>query len=99
MIVQIPLIATPAQSMAVLLGGQSCRLNVYQKAFGLFVDLYVNDALVIGGVIAENLNRIVRSVYLGFGGDLFFNDTQGTDDPDYAGLADRFQFLWDDGLT
>lgn len=99
MIVQIPLVATPAQDMAVLLGAQSCRLSVYQKAFGLFVDLYVSDRLIIGGVVAENRNRIVRSVYLGFAGDLYFNDTQGLADPDYTGLADRFQLWWNSALS
>lgn len=98
MIQQIPLIVAPAQSMSVLLGGQSCRINLYQKATGFFVDLYVNDLLILGGIICENLNRIVRSVYLDFVGDLYFNDTQGTDDPTYTGLGSRFQFLWDDAL-
>lgn len=98
MIQEIPLIVAPAQNMSVQLGGQSCRIDVYQKSTGLFVDLYVNDALVVGGVIAENNNTLVRSTYLGFAGDLFFNDTQGTADPDYTGLGGRFQFIWDSEL-
>lgn len=67
--------------------------------FGMFCDLYVNDALIIAGVIAENANRIVRSVYLGFTGDLAFFDTQAPTggegaDPEYAGLGDRFQLVY-----
>lgn len=98
MIQEIPLIVAPAQNMSVLLGGQSCRINLYQKSTGLFVDLYVNDGLIIGGVICENNNPIVRSAYFPFVGDIFFNDTQGTDDPDYTGLGGRFQFIWDSDL-
>lgn len=90
----IPLQAVPSQTVTVLLDEQYCQINVYQKAYGLFVDLYINNALVIGGVIAQNLNRIVRSSYLGFSGDLAFVDTQGTDDPHYSDLGGRFSLLY-----
>lgn len=90
----VPLQATPAQRVSVQLGGQACQITVYQKAFGLYIDLYVNDALIIGGVICENLNRIVRDLYLGFLGDLTFIDTQGDGDPEYSGLGDRYQLLY-----
>jgi len=91
----IPLTANPSQTLTVPLGtNQICRINVYQKFYGLFIDLYVNGNLIIGGVLAENLNRIVRSTYLGFSGDLAFYDTQGNDDPDYTGLVTRWQLLY-----
>ena len=86
----IPLTATPAQTLIVVLGNQLCQIDVYQKFFGLFINLSVAGVLVIGGVVCENLNRIVRSTYLGFVGDLCFIDTQGSDDPDYVGLGDRY---------
>lgn len=98
MISQIPLIAVASQTMTVQLGGQSCRINVYQKATGLYLDLYVADVLIIAGVICENLNPVVRSLYMGFYGDLYFWDTQGVADPYYTGLADRFMLLWNDAL-
>ena len=90
----IPLIAKPSQSVSIALGGQSCRLSIYQKSTGLFCDLYINDVLIIGGVICLNKNRIVRSVYLGFIGDLSFFDLQGSSDPDYTGLGSRFVLLY-----
>lgn len=95
----IPLSAVPSQSFAVNLAGQPCQITISQKSTGLFVDLYVNSALIIGGVIAENLNRIVRSAYLGFIGDLAFDDTQGTDDPSYEGLGSRFQLLYIEAVS
>lgn len=95
--VVIPLDPTPSQTITTNVGGQRVRLNVFQKAPGLFVDVYVNDALIIGGVLARNLVKIVRSAYLGFIGDLFFYDTQGTADPDYTGLGGRFVLLYTDG--
>lgn len=90
----IPLQETPNQSLTVQLGSQSVSINVYQMAYGLFVDVYVNNALIVAGVIAENLNRIVRSLYLGFVGDLAFVDTQGASDPIYTGLGTRYQLVY-----
>jgi hypothetical protein len=86
----IPLKAVPSQAVTASLGGQNCQVNVYQKSTGLFCDVYVSDVLIIGGVICQNLNRIVRSAYLGFLGDLFFFDQHGTDDPDYTGVGSRY---------
>ena len=93
----IPLNAVPSQTVAVSLNNQSCQINVYQKVTGLYLDLYVNNVLIIGGVICENLNRIVRSIYLGFSGDLCFIDNAGTDDPDYTGLGPTNSFVGADG--
>ncbi len=78
------------QTISVLLANQTCKLEIAQKTAGMFINVYVNDALIIGGVICENLNRIVRSIYLGFIGDLAFIDTQGATDPFYTGLGTRY---------
>lgn len=86
----IPLQVLPNQTVTVTLDGQNSQVNVYQTFGGLFLDLYVNNVLVVGGVICQNLNRIVRSLYLGFSGDLAFIDSQGSDDPVYSGLGTRF---------
>jgi hypothetical protein len=90
----IPLQPVPSQTLQVTLDGQLCTVNVYETNFGLFVDLLVNDDVIIQGVLAENVNRIVRSLYLGFDGDLIFYDTQGSSDPDYTGLGGRFMLLY-----
>lgn len=86
----IPLQAVPSQVVTCLLASQQCKIAVSQKNTGIFVNLYVNDALVIGGVIAEDRNRIVRSLYLGFIGDLAFFDIQGKADPYYTGIGTRY---------
>lgn len=92
----VPLIAVPNQVVTVIVAHQICRLNVYQTFYGLFMDVYSNGNLIIAGVICENLNRIVRSEYLGFAGDFVFYDTISRDDPDYTGLGDQFQLLYID---
>lgn len=90
----IPLNPVGAQTMAVLVNNQDCQLNVYKRSnYGVFVDLYVSNVLVIGGVIAQNLNRIVRDGYLGFAGDFIFADSEGTSDPTPDGLGSRYE-LW-----
>lgn len=96
--VLIPLQPAKSQVVTVQLSGQSCRIKVHHRTFGMYVDLYVNDALIIGGVLALNLNKIVRSKYLGFKGDLYFQDTQGRDDPQWQGLGSRFMLLYDEAL-
>lgn len=88
--IQVPLQAAPSQTLSVTLGGQACQINLYSKLAVLYMDVYVNNAPIILGVQCENGNRIVRSVYLGFVGDLIFVDTQGSSDPVYTGLGARF---------
>lgn len=97
----IPIQPLPSQTVDVVLNEQACSIKIYQRSTGLFVDLDVQDVLVIGGVIAHDRNRIVRSDYLGFVGDIAFVDMQGTDDPDYTGLGDRFilAYFFPDELT
>ena len=90
----IPLLAVPSQILNVSLANQAVQLAVYQKLSGLYMDVYVNNSLIIGGVICENINRIVRSVYLGFIGDLLFYDNQGSEDPVYTGLGNRFSLIY-----
>jgi hypothetical protein len=86
----VPLLTLPSQRLTVQLNGQSCDINVYQGIAGLYVDLGVNGSLVIGGVIAYDRNKIVRDPYLGFVGDIAFWDSQGTQDPDWTGLNQRY---------
>lgn len=90
----IPLQAVPSQSLSVLLAGQNCQINVYQKSTGLFLDLSMNNAPVLTTVICRDRVKLVRQSYHGFVGDLAFVDTQGKSDPDYTGLAGRFALAY-----
>ncbi|MGN6775000.1 phage baseplate plug family protein [Rhizobium sp.] len=98
----VPLQAIPNQTVTVTLNGQVCQIDVYQTVGGLFVDLYVSNTLIIGGVIAETNNRIVRSAYLGFSGDLaFVENVNDSGDPYYTGLGTTWSlaYLFPDELT
>lgn len=86
----VPLQPVPNQVVNVSLGGQACTVRLYQREPAMFCDLYIGTTLVIGGVICQNINRIVRDAYLGFDGDLVFEDLQGDEDPQYSGLGTRW---------
>jgi hypothetical protein len=90
----IPINDVASQTLTVQLGAQNCKINLYQRSTGLYCDVYVSDVLVIGGVICQNLNRIVRDLYLGFAGDIGFLDMQGADDPTSPGLGTRYVFCY-----
>lgn len=89
----LPLNKVAAQTLSATLADQIIGLKIYQLRTGLYMDVYKDGALIIGGVICQNMNRIVRSAYLGFDGDFVWYDSQGSADPDYAGFGERF-FLY-----
>lgn len=91
---KLPLQSIPSQKIQALLGGQYCRINVYQKTTGLFMDLYVNGSPVCTAVLCRDRVMLVREAYRGFVGDLTFVDSQGTSDPDYTGLGGRFVLVY-----
>lgn len=90
----IPLEAAPAQTFNVVLNSQNCTISVYQKTTGLYLDLSVNNTLVIAGVLCLDRNRIVRDAYLGFSGDLAFYDMQGTSDPTSSDIGTRYVLVY-----
>jgi len=87
---KIPLRAVPSQSLSVVLAGQSCQINVYEKSTGMYLDLFVNHQPIVTTALCHDRVRIVREGYRGFLGDLAFIDTRGHADPEYTGLGDRF---------
>lgn len=91
----VPLQPVASQVVNVVLNGQQTTLRVYQAGVPLYMDVSVNDALIIGGVVCEQNNEIVRDAYLGFIGDFAFFDTQpdpslGPLDPQPSGLGTRW---------
>jgi uncharacterized protein DUF6983 len=86
----VPVRAVPNQTLSILLANQLCQLTLKTRFYGLFMDVSVNDAPIVQGVICQNWNRIVRSAYRGFVGDFAFWDTQGSADPVYTDLGSRY---------
>jgi hypothetical protein len=90
----IPVQPLPAQTFNTVLGNQNCTISLYQKTTGMYLDLAINEAVVITGALCRDRVKIVRYGYLGFAGDLAFIDTQGAQDPEYQGLGDRWQLVY-----
>jgi hypothetical protein len=82
------------QVLTVQLDNQNTQLKIRQTRYGMFMDVLVNNQPIINGVICQNLNRIVRDLYLGFLGDFVWLDSQGNSDPDYTGLGGRFNLIY-----
>jgi hypothetical protein len=104
----IPINDAPNQQIKATLAAQNCLINLYQldntsvaandpeitATQVLYMDVYVGLTLIIGGVVCQNENRIVRNTYLGFIGDLAFYDTMGSNDPTSPGLGTRYQLCY-----
>lgn len=90
----VPLQPIPNQTLQSQLDGQPVTLTVYQNAYGLFVDAYLNNVLIAGGVIGLNLVKLIRTVAGDFSGDFVFFDTQGLENPIYTGLGSRYFLVY-----
>ena len=90
----VPLQPVPSQSTKVVLGGQNCQILVYQKPQGVFVDINADGVDISVGTIARDAVPLISREYAGFIGNLIFIDTQGSDDPSYEGLGDRFALVY-----
>lgn len=91
----VPLSPVPSQTFQIVLGGQNCAMAVYQKGRFIYLDLSVNGSPVLNTKMCPVSSRLLLGRrYLGFVGDLVFMDTQGSDDPQYAGLGTRWVLMY-----
>lgn len=97
-ITEIPLRAEPAQSLAIVLGGQNVSLRLYTRDYlgtpWLYCDLAVDGSMVWQGHICHEMQDLKFYSYLPFAGALRFVDMQGDDDPQWDGLGVRWLLLW-----
>ena len=94
----VPITDNASQIISATLGGQSCRVVLYQRRTGLFMDLYRDDVAIVGGAICLDRVPVLRAAYHPFDGDLAFLDMQGTTDPLFdpatPGLGSRFVLVY-----
>ncbi len=86
----VPLSPISNQAAITQLNGQNVQLNVRQTLYGLFMDVLVNNGVIISSVLCLDRNLIVRNLYFQFQGDFAWFDTQGTNDPDFTGIGTRY---------
>lgn len=89
----IPLRTTPAQSLAVILGGQHCDIRLYWRD-RLYMDLDVGGANIFRGVKALNAVALPLARYLPFSGKLIWIDMQGEQNPQYSELGIRYKLIY-----
>jgi hypothetical protein len=91
----IPIQPVPSQQVFVVLGGQNCAINIYQKGCRVYVDLTSNGTAMCIAALAHNAVGLdACNAYDGFQGDLYFIDTQGLDDPQYTGMGSRWKLVY-----
>jgi hypothetical protein len=91
----IPIQPVPSQQLFCVLGGQNCSINIYYKTPGVFVDLNSNGVDICIACIALNAVPLDScNAYDGFLGNLFFIDTQGSEDPQYTGFGTRWVLIY-----
>lgn len=92
---QIPLTAVASQRLSIVLGGQNCQINVFQKPDLMYLDLAIDGLSVIRTHACRNRTRMLLAArYYGFIGDLVFEDIIGDADPVYTGLGTRWFLLY-----
>ncbi len=92
---QIPIQPVPSQQLFVVLGGQNCAINIYQKGCRVYADLTSNGSIMCIAALAHNAVSLdACNAYDGFQGNLYFIDTQGVDDPQYTGFGSRWQLVY-----
>lgn len=90
----ITLQQTSSQQLDLSLNEQACTLKVVQRSGNVYVDLYVSNSPIVMGALARDRVGLTRHEYLLFKGELLFVDLHGNDDPQCAGLGDRWQLLY-----
>jgi hypothetical protein len=90
----IPLLPIPSQIVKAILENQNCQISIYQKQGNIFVDVNVDGTDFVVAVIGLNVVPIVCREYLGFQGNLLFIDSQGSNDPTYEGLGNRYNLVY-----
>jgi hypothetical protein len=104
----IPISGVPSQTLQFVVANQNCQMNVYTndgydysdatlstpQPF-IAIDFAYNGIQVTNTQNCLNEKRLlVNRQYLGFMGDFMFVDSQGTDDPEWAGLGTRWFLLY-----
>lgn len=92
----IPLDAIPNQIFTITLNGQQCTFEFISRGAYMFMNLTVNNKTVVNGMICLNKVSLVQYKDSRFVGKLYFEDIQGSLDPLYYGLNDRWILVYED---
>lgn len=101
---EVPLRAVPAQSLAVVLGGQSISLRIFARDWQgedrVYCDVAVDGVWMWQGRICHAGASLKAYPYVGFKGDLRFVDMRGnakSQEPQsiqWQSLGERWRLVW-----
>lgn len=98
MAVEVPLIATPNQELAIELNEQDCTIQVRQLGDYLYLTLWVDSTLIVENAICMPIEPIVQGSVSGFTGNLMIVDTSSDSThqslPTYEQLGDRYRLVY-----
>ena len=86
----VPLTNEPSQQFQIVLNEQACTLAIYQKDENVFADLWVDEEPIFLGVVCINKVGLKAANYMNFKGQLWFEDTKGSLNPNYKDFGERF---------
>lgn len=94
MILRIPLKQIPGQSFMIRLDKQDCSIRLTQRLGVTYSDLMLNNEYIWRGLICHDRSPILKHKSDKFQGNLVFIDFEGTSDPTYSRLDDRFGLFY-----
>ena len=90
----IPVNKEPNQRFSIVLDGQNCTFELYQRYDHLYATMYVDETAIISGVVCLDCVPLIQVATTRFSGFLCFADTLGNADPQWEGLGDRWLFVF-----
>ena len=91
----IPLDNIPNQTFEIQLGDKSCRFDFITRGLFMYMNLEVDNEVQVNGVICLNGVDLIKYDDINLDGKLYFVDTQGSLDPIYYGLNDRWLLIYE----
>lgn len=92
----IPLDPLPNQTFNIELDGQQCTFEFITRGVFMYMNLTVNDEVLMNGQICLNGVDLIQYNKNKFKGKIYFKDTSGNLDPLYYGLNDRWFLYYED---
>ena len=95
--IEVPLIATPNQELAIELEEQDCTIQVRQLGNYTYLTLWVDSTLIVENAICMPGVAILQGYIQGFKGNLVLVDSSDSNNQqlsDYTELGSRFLLLY-----
>ncbi len=91
---QIPLKPVPVQKVSTVMDDREITVALRPRLGRLYATVTVDHDILVDNRICRQGEPLVREAYRGLPGDLYFIDTQGSQDPEWMGLGGRFVLVY-----